>query len=227
MNNMATCGKCTATGVTVAHVRACYSGVALFTNEKPAERFNERLAAEKARVSKILHGDKPSTQRSTYYATPYETRGDATAGTHSTYELERDEVEVTGLPGVRVPAPQVSPWAEVDRLRGEVAQHLHYEARGAKIGHFAVYIDGDLKFLRIKVGRYAGRVFVDSMGSDTGYPVRRPDTLETYLAAVLVDPVAAAKRYADELDSCSDCGRPLTNELSRQRGIGPDCWAKR
>jgi hypothetical protein len=127
-----------------------------------------------------------------------------------------------------------NPWAAVDELRNQVVDHLHYETkqgRSAKrLGHFAVEVEGTLKFLVIKVmldGRYAGRVFVDSMGSDTAYPVKAPATLTAYLTAVLVDPTAAAKRYADELGSCSDCNRPLTNEESRARGIGPECWAKR
>jgi hypothetical protein len=26
------------------------------------------------------------------------------------------------------------------------------------------------------------------------------------------------------LDSCHNCHRPLTSELSRKRGLGPTCW---
>jgi len=132
--------------------------------------------------------------------------------------------------------PTRSTWAAVDALRTKVAEHLHYETKQGgttkRVGHFAVRVDGsdNLKFLRVKKvlsGKHAGRVFVDSMGSDTGYPVKAPGTLTMYLNAVLADPDAAAKRYADELGQCSDCGRDLTNEESRRRGIGPDCWDKR
>jgi len=151
------------------------------------------------------------------------------------HEAARDDgmVDVPGLPGVRVPAPPEDPWKQVDGLRERVAEHLHRETRQGGSprveGRFAIVVDGVTKFLRIKKvtsGRWAGRVFVDSMGSDTGYPVKAPATLTTYLSAVLVDPQAAAKRYADELGECSDCGRPLTNDESRARGIGPECWAK-
>lgn len=187
-------------------------------------RIAQDQAAERERVSQALHG-RPAQERG-YYASAYETRGDAT-GTEGT-------VEVPGL-GVRVPAqPAGDVWGPVDELRKQVAAHLHYETKQGgthkRQGHFAVEADGTLKFLRIKKimnGRYAGRVFVDSVGSDTGYAVRKPATLVEYLSAVLVDPVTAAKRYADEIGECSDCGRPLTNEESRARGIGPECWSKR
>lgn len=125
------------------------------------------------------------------------------------------------------------PWAPVNELRNRVKAHLHYETKQGthkRMGHFAIEADGTLKFLVVKellAGRHAGRVFVDSMGSDTAYPVKAPATLTAYLTAVLADPKAAAKRYADELDVCSDCGRTLTNDESRARGIGPECWAKR
>lgn len=126
------------------------------------------------------------------------------------------------------------PWKQVDGLRRRVAEHLHRETRQGGSprveGRFAIVVDGTTKFLRIKKiieGRWAGRVFVDSQASDDYYPVKAPATLLAYLSAVLADPQAAAKRYADELDSCSDCGRTLTNDESRARGIGPECWAKR
>jgi hypothetical protein len=200
----------------------------VFLNEQTATdwRIAQAAEAEKERVAQALHG-RPA-QESGYYASKHEVRGDAIAGA--------DAVEA---PGAQVPAqPAGDVWGPVDELRKQVATHLHYETgQGGsgsrkRQGYFAVRVDGSdtLKFLRIKKmisGRYAGRVFVDSMGSDTGYAVKSPATLSMYLTAVLADPVAAARRFADELGQCSDCGRPLTNEESRARGIGPDCWAKR
>lgn len=142
---------------------------------------------------------------------------------------------VVGTDDMRQVADRVSDnvWAPVTELRNRVKAHLHYETKQGthkRMGHFAIEAGGTLKFLVIKellAGRHAGRVFVDSMGSDTAYPVKAPATLTAYLTAVLADPAAAAKRYSDEMDACNHCGRPLTNELSRSRGIGPECWAKR
>jgi hypothetical protein len=197
----------------------------VFANEQAAAdwRMAQDQAAERERVAQVLHG-RPAQEQG-YYASKHEVRGDAAT----------DMVEVPGLPGVRVPAqPSGDVWGPVDALRKQVAAHLYYEtSQGGttkRMGHFAVEVDGTLKFLRVKKilsGRYANRMFVDSMGSSTAYPVKAPATLTTYLTAVLVDPAAAAKRYADEMGECSDCGRPLTNEESRERGVGPDCWAKR
>jgi hypothetical protein len=124
-------------------------------------------------------------------------------------------------------------WKQVDGLRERGAKHLHRETRQGGSprveGRFAIVVDGTTKFLRIKkitAGRWAGRVFVDSQASDDYYPVKVPATLLAYLSAVLANPEAAAKRYADELDACSMCGRTLTNDESRARGIGPECWSK-
>jgi hypothetical protein len=124
-------------------------------------------------------------------------------------------------------------WSPVNELRNAVKEHLHYEnklgGRHKREGRFAVVVDGTTKFLRIKLmlnGNYAGRVFVDSQASDDYFPVKAPATLTAYLTAVLADPTAAAKLYADELGVCSRCGRTLTNDESRTWGIGPECRSK-
>jgi len=31
-------------------------------------------------------------------------------------------------------------------------------------------------------------------------------------------------RYGQEIGSCGRCNRRLTDDLSRERGIGPECW---
>lgn len=48
------------------------------------------------------------------------------------------------------------------------------------------------------------------------------DAIRTAIAA---DPAAAQRRYAAEVVGCWICGRRLTDPVSRDRGIGPDCWA--
>ena len=37
-------------------------------------------------------------------------------------------------------------------------------------------------------------------------------------------PKALAKLYALEHKCCAKCGSPLSDPLSLERGIGPDCW---
>lgn len=191
-----------------------------------------RLAAgaltAKEQISEALHGD------------PLYCRGCAKGWQGAKWHrdgcpvIAARDTQVAPVPGdYQSEAATRDPWKQVDGLRERVAEHLHRETRQGGSprveGRFAVVIEGVTKFLRIKKitsGRWAGRVFVDSQASDSYYPVKAPATLLAYLSAVLVNPQAAAKRYADELDACSDCGRTLTNDESRVRGIGPECWSK-
>lgn len=46
------------------------------------------------------------------------------------------------------------------------------------------------------------------------------------LDAIGTDPAAAAARYGHEIGKCGICGRKLTNDESRARGIGPICAEK-
>jgi hypothetical protein len=197
----------------------------VFPNAQAANEYRIATAQEarKAQVRETLHGSADYCKGCA--------KGWAGAKWHRDgcpVVATRDEAAPTAAPQ---PAGDV--WAPVQKLRNAVKAHLHYETKQGthkRVGHFAVTHEGTLKFLVIKelmAGRYAGRVFVDSMGSDTAYPVKTPTTLTAYLTAVLADPDAAAKRYSDEMGQCNMCDRPLTNDLSRQRGIGPECWERR
>jgi hypothetical protein len=51
---------------------------------------------------------------------------------------------------------------------------------------------------------------------------------EAVFEAIAADtPVAAGRRFGRELGCCGRCGALLTNELSRSRGYGPDCYRGR
>jgi hypothetical protein len=54
----------------------------------------------------------------------------------------------------------------------------------------------------------------------------RAEDMVKVAQAIGVDPQAAMTRYGQELGHCGRCGRTLTDEESRGRGIGPDCWSK-
>lgn len=45
-------------------------------------------------------------------------------------------------------------------------------------------------------------------------------------AAIAADVAAAGARFAETTVHCRDCGRPLTDETSKARGRGPDCYEK-
>ena len=95
-------------------------------------------------------------------------------------------------------------------------------------GRYAVEIDGRLGFFKVDrptEGRWAGFVFIKQMASDTEYLVRGERRNLVY-AAIATSPTAASVRYGREIGACGVCGRTLTDEDSRARGIGPICADK-
>lgn len=96
-------------------------------------------------------------------------------------------------------------------------------------GRYAIEHGGTLKFFKVDKpteGRWAGFVFVKVQASDDEYPIRNRQTKNEILAEIAKDPQAASARYGHELGSCGICGRTLTDEDSRARGIGPICAGK-
>jgi len=79
-----------------------------------------------------------------------------------------------------------------------------------------------------------GRVWVTDAavyGERTTYGVQRPGQaysgkVQDALRAVLADPMAALRAYAALTSECGMCGRPLEDEDSVARGIGPICAGK-
>jgi hypothetical protein len=66
-----------------------------------------------------------------------------------------------------------------------------------------------------KLGRIVGGKFVRSRVCT--------DEQEQRIVAAIADPAQAARAYGLRFKQCSVCGRELTNEESRGRGIGPIC----
>jgi len=98
--------------------------------------------------------------------------------------------------------------------------------------------DGALAFVKVdnvETGKWAGWVFVKAIlggNEDTRLGAQRPGeadyagTWGTVIKNVLLDVTAAVERYGTELGVCGVCNRQLTNEESRQGGIGPVCRAR-
>lgn len=89
--------------------------------------------------------------------------------------------------------------------------------------------DGDtLKFYTVstgKKGQWTGFQFVTVHASDERFPVKG-ETRKAVLAAIAADPAEASGRYGRHFQQCGRCHKQLTDEVSRQRGIGPDCFKK-
>ncbi|QGJ95039.1 hypothetical protein SEA_REDWATTLEHOG_178 [Gordonia phage RedWattleHog] len=78
---------------------------------------------------------------------------------------------------------------------------------------------------RPETGKWAGYTFVKRLESDTEVRLGRAQAA-TVLAKIAADPAAASKLYGHEIGACGVCGRTLTNDASREAGIGPKCQAK-
>lgn len=50
--------------------------------------------------------------------------------------------------------------------------------------------------------------------------------VEAELRAILADPKAAAVKYGELFGHCACCNRPIENEESIERGMGPVCWGR-
>ena len=83
-------------------------------------------------------------------------------------------------------------------------------------------------------GKWQGFIFVSDAavyGEQTRYGMQAPDKayrgqIVDALTAIAADPKAAAVAYGHLTSTCSCCGRPLEDEASVARGIGPICAAK-
>lgn len=75
-------------------------------------------------------------------------------------------------------------------------------------------------------GKWAGRVFVKLMVSDDEQRLSYATQRAVLAKIAEVGAIQASARYGHEIGECGVCGRTLTNDESRARGIGPVCAAK-
>jgi hypothetical protein len=96
-------------------------------------------------------------------------------------------------------------------------------------GRYAIRVESGVRFYHVDKpadGRWAGRTFVSRQASDDLFPIRSSKERAEILQKIAMDPMAAMLRYGREIGICGLCGRTLTNDESRKRGIGPVCLAK-
>lgn len=95
-------------------------------------------------------------------------------------------------------------------------------------GRYAVEWMGErgVKFYRVDRptdGKWKGWTFVKVQASDEFWPVKGREERREILEAIAEDPQAASVLYGRAIGACGVCGRTLTDEESRERGIGPVC----
>ena len=98
-------------------------------------------------------------------------------------------------------------------------------------GRYAIVdpLDDVLKFYRVDKpteGQWKGFTFLNVYASDETYPIKNKEHKKAIMSEIAKDPQAAMTRYGHEIGRCGICGRTLTDETSRARGIGPICAAK-
>jgi len=94
-------------------------------------------------------------------------------------------------------------------------------------GYYAVTRNGAIYFYKVVEGkgRWAGRTFVNRFKSDEELRVSRTES-DDVRRLIAADPEAARMLFARELTRCYVCGRMLTDDESRELGIGPVCREK-
>lgn len=95
-------------------------------------------------------------------------------------------------------------------------------------GRYALTTDGVVHFYQVQrpaKGPHAGRTFLSSQHGDNYVRLVGGHAVGV-LRRIEADPQAAHDLYCDELDRCRKCTRSLTDEASRARHYGPDCWAQ-
>ena len=94
-------------------------------------------------------------------------------------------------------------------------------------GHYAVDSatgNNDTDFYRVDHGKN-GRTYVKRItGGRPDHNVTFTETRSALERIEAAGPVKAGARYGHELGQCGKCNRHLTDQLSRDRGYGPDCW---
>jgi hypothetical protein len=114
-------------------------------------------------------------------------------------------------------------------------QKINNTDRYAEIpkGHYATKSltgTNDFDFWRVdrpEDGQYAGRAFIKRIvGGKPEMSVSRV-TKFAVLEAIITEGVeVTARRYGQELGRCSRCNRSLTDQVSREFGMGPECRTK-
>jgi Family of unknown function (DUF6011) len=200
------CGHCGGTHESVQDVRKCYGGQTVATVARPA--------------------DGATAKQLGFLRKLREERGLVTDGLEKLSKAEAsDEI-----------SRHLSP-------KGKAAKAV-YEANGKRqaertapypdvpAGHYAVESltgNNDLDFFRVDrptEGHYRGRTFVKRViGGRPDVAVRGPQARAALEAILAAGTDKATLRYGQEIGRCGKCNRHLTDEVSRSRGIGPDCWA--
>jgi len=222
------CGRCQCYHETVADVKACCAGGRVAVLDPPATATQKSTAVTDGQW-KFLNDLRvqvglprlPDSHRS------LQTKQTISQAIND----QKIDVEMAKRDGTWVNPNPDSPSAGSRHLRADGWKTITagYYAIPSLTGH------QDLDFFKIDVpedGAWQGYVFVKRVlggGADTIRTERVAKTTAEQVLTLLIPPFvqqAARERFGREIGRCGCCGRQLTDETSRARGIGPDCWAR-
>lgn len=138
-------------------------------------------------------------------------------------------LEKLGLEEHIAAAPPATDAAATDRWVARCFQLHGQRLAQLPAGRYAVERDGGLRFFRVDrptEGRWAGHTFVKAQAGDDLCPLRDLQSRDMVLREIAWNAPEAMLRYGREIGACGHCGRTLTNDESRARGIGPVCAGK-
>ena len=95
-------------------------------------------------------------------------------------------------------------------------------------GYYAVNdpVDGVLRFYQVrapKQGKWAGYHFLSQVSGDNKMSIRDKAERHRIFTEIAKDTLGALKRFGKEIGQCGHCRKQLTDEVSREFGIGPVC----
>ena len=231
-----TCGNCKSTHGSAAEVRACYRP----TTARPA-----KTTPMWAKAKMNTNWSDPDSGRGEFPARRTEKMITRPQSDYI-WDLTNEIAKLSGLPEIESTKDEFfQSMSEVtckgaskvlDVLKDKAFELSSKKARTTPAGapevadgRYAIEQDGIIKFYKVDSpteGKWAGRTFVKIQASEELHPIRNPAARKAILAEIAKDPKGAMLRYGQELGHCGHCGRTLTNDLSRELGIGPVCREK-
>ncbi len=231
------CGKCRESHETVAEVKACY-GVQNVSHSRPGDRDWRSEPASTGQYETLRRLREQTGSEPEF--TGQITKGQADQEIKElieTAKVMREMARSAHRPGLRPPSavdhaddpsirmgigttqrtprPRVSDWPDVPAAWYATPSHTG---------------SNDLDFWSVthgkEGGRWAGYVFVERViGGRDNQRIRTDEQIVALEAIRKAGPEAAMALFGQELGKCGKCGRHLTDEVSRQYGIGPVCRA--
>lgn len=192
------CGNCKNDHPTVADVKACYGGAVMVTKQN-----GEAITEKQLAFLRKLLAERPMWAEVMNY--------------HDDVVVKMTKREASQV---------ISQTLEQKPETGTAVASLP----DVPAGHYAVKSltgNNDFDFFRVdrpEDGKWKGRTFVHRViGGHPDYSLRFPEAKAALEAIVTAGIETSAILYGREIGRCYKCNRHLTDELSRQMGIGPVC----